>query len=100
MGARRSIILTCNKCENIFTVGEDCIIFKEKTSKYVGVYCNAKKTKWRAQIHHRRSNIHIGIFDTEREAGLAVNLKCLEMGLPLKNPHLKLPTMEEKKKVI
>lgn len=58
---------------------------RKKTSKYVGVSFHEKRNKYRAKITHDGVKYFIGRFKTEREAALAVNQKCLELGIPIKN---------------
>lgn len=43
------------------------------TSKYIGVYYNAKRKKWVASIQHEGSNKHIGYYDVELDAAKAYN---------------------------
>ena len=40
----------------------------ETESKYVGVFMDNRGVKWRASIYVNKKAIHLGIFDTEKEA--------------------------------
>ena len=42
--------------------------------------------KWMATITVNRKSIYIGCFEDPFIAAMAVNLKCLEMRIPIKNP--------------
>ena len=55
-------------------------------SKYACVHYVSKYNKFRASITFDGHKIHIGYFYTEEEAARAVNQKCLELGIPIKNP--------------
>ena len=37
---------------------------------------------------HQGEDYYCGYFSTELEAGHAVNAKCVELGIPIKNPHI------------
>lgn len=41
------------------------------TSRYTGTRFIKKTNKWVSTIYHNKKSIHIGSFDTEREAGMA-----------------------------
>ena len=56
--------------------------------KYVGVYWNKKHKNWKALIGYNFRTIHIGTFYNELEAACAVNQKCRDLGIPIKNPQI------------
>lgn len=45
---------------------------KPQSSKYKGVYWCKSKKKWIAYVHHKSKRYHVGAFDDEKEAHLAV----------------------------
>jgi hypothetical protein len=51
----------------------------DNTSGYKGVYWHAIMGKWKALIRANRGTIHIGYFDTAREAAIAYVLESLEL---------------------
>ena len=55
------------------------------SSKYLGVHWNKKKKKWEANFGHNGQRDYIGNFENEEDAAKAVNLKCQELNIPLKN---------------
>lgn len=59
---------------------------EEIPSQYVGVSWFRPGHKWRSQIQHEGKMINVGYFDKEIEAARAVNAKCKELGIPVKNP--------------
>lgn len=66
-----------------------CLVKKPK-SQYLGVsWCNTKNT-WVARVWHptERKLIWAGYHQNERACALAVNEKCLDLQIPLKNPHI------------
>jgi hypothetical protein len=44
-----------------------------------------------AQIRHEKKLYHCGYFLNELEAAQAVNVKCVELDIPLKNPEIEVP---------
>ena len=62
-----------NRLENLQIVSQRINTFKDKhgTSKYIGVYWNKSRNKWRAMIHINGKKTHIGYFDEEEEAAKA-----------------------------
>jgi len=66
-----------------------CLVKKPK-SEFLGVsWCNTKNT-WVARVWHptERKLIWAGYHQNERACALAVNEKCLDLKIPLKNPHI------------
>ena len=68
-------------------------LFKTKThSKYVGVTYIKQKHPWIAFLYHPtlnrkyRDSKYIGCFKNEEDAAKAVNFKCQELNIKLKNP--------------
>lgn len=49
------------------------------TSKYKGVCLHKSSKKWQAYIKFNYKSIHLGLFNSEREAGLAYNRKAKEL---------------------
>jgi hypothetical protein len=68
-----------------------------KTSQYDSVFWFEKDSKWIAQLTHRKKAYYIGSFNSEEEAAIAVNEKCQEMNMPLKNPDVKMPATTQGK---
>jgi len=70
-------------------------------SKYGGVYYKRERNAWRAQIRHDQKALHIGYYETEREAAAAVNEKCTELGIPIKNPDISsnTPIVRRKRRI-
>ena len=64
------------------------ILYKRSSSKYVGVTWIKRDKKWKAFLHHNKKHIHIGCFKNEKDAARAVNWKCKELKIPMKNPEL------------
>jgi len=56
----------------------------KSNSKYIGV--SWKAGKWRARVIHDRKQYHVGYFDSEILAAKAVNKKCDDLGIDVKNP--------------
>ena len=60
------------------------------SSKYFGVYWNKQKVlpkkQWSAKILHNGKQHSIGCWEHEEDAARAVNFKCQEFNIPLKNP--------------
>ena len=44
--------------------------------------------KWTATVSHIGNRIHIGSFKLEKDAARAVNFKCKELNIPMKNPEV------------
>jgi len=66
-----------------------CLVKKPK-SQYLGVsWCNTKNT-WVARVWHptERKLIWAGYHADERLCAIAVNEKCVDLQIPLKNPHV------------
>jgi hypothetical protein len=99
-------------CQSENNVGMDIIFLNiflvflfeiRRSSKYVGVSWDKRRKKWVAKI----KDSYIGGFEIEKDAAKAINVKCQELNIPLKNPgvgvlnHEKLKKLKEKlKKVI
>jgi len=52
---------------------------RNKSSKYKGVNWHKVTQKWQVRIHKNKVVLHIGCFDSEKEAALAYNLKAQEL---------------------
>jgi hypothetical protein len=68
---------------------------KRVSSKYIGVYWNKASKKWYASV--RRN--YIGSFEIEEDAAKAVNSKCQEFNIPLKNSSVGVLDNEALKKL-
>jgi hypothetical protein len=55
-------------------------------SQYTGVTKRPKTGRWECRIYLNNQAIHAGSFKTELEAAKAVNAKCIELGIPIRNP--------------
>ena len=55
--------------------------------------------KWAASFRHNEQTKHIGNFEIEEDAAKAVNLKCEELNIPLKNPGVGVLNHERLKKL-
>ena len=55
-------------------------------------------SKFFGQVTHQSKHYYCGSFSTELQAAQAVNAKCVELDIPLKNPEIELP--ENKQEVI
>ena len=52
------------------------------SSKYRGVYWHKRDQHWRMQIREYGKHLHVGSFETEREAALAYNAMAKQLGWP------------------
>ena len=59
--------------------------------KFICVSFHKSRAKWRAEIRHEKKYYYCGYFFTELEAAQAVNAKCVELNIPLRNPEAGLP---------
>jgi len=57
-------------------------------SSFVGVSKCANSSVWRARCSYDKDANYCGTFTTELDAAHAVNERCVEVGIPLKNPDL------------
>lgn len=58
------------------------IKIRQRSSRYVGVYYEKHKKRWRAQIEIDHQNVHLGSYATEEEAYAAYLKKLEELGEP------------------
>jgi len=56
-----------------------------RTSVYRNVAWHRKARKWQVQIYHNRRTAYVGQFDDEREAAMAADKRCVELGLETRN---------------
>jgi hypothetical protein len=65
----KNFIRDDNRIENLEWVSnlENCC-HKNSINKYPGVTYHKQRKKWRARIHYKYKQIHLGLFDTEEEA--------------------------------
>jgi hypothetical protein len=73
-----------NRKENLRLVTHSQNMFNVKTyvtnkSGYRGVSWHSLRSKWRARINYKGTEIHIGLFESKEEAALAYNKKAQEM---------------------
>ena len=61
---------------------------KKTRNKFTGVYFDKISSKWSTKVHHENKAYYCGLFLTELEGAQAVNEKCAELGIPLKNPEI------------
>jgi hypothetical protein len=59
-----------------------CVTFDKKNSRYI------------ATFKHEQERYYCGSFSNELEAAQAVNAKCIDLDIPLKNPEVGLPENE------
>ena len=59
--------------------------------QFKGVSFYKVRSNWEAKITHEGNRHFLGYFSTELEAAQAVNEKCVELGIPLKNPEIESP---------
>ena len=57
-------------------------------SKYVGVQWHKKRKIWKSVVCHNGKQHYCGAYENELDAAIAVNKKCEEMGIRIKNPQL------------
>ena len=69
------------------------------SSKYCSVCWVKECKKWRADVCHNRQTHYMGYFEMEEDAAKAVNLKCQELNIPLKNPGVGVLNHERLKKL-
>jgi hypothetical protein len=58
-------------------------------SNFIGVAWVGRRNRWEAGFKHKNRHVYIGRFTNQREAAKAVNEKCRELGLPIKNRFLR-----------
>ena len=66
----------------------------------MNVYFNKEISKYVAKFTHQEKLHHCGNFLNELEAAQAVNAKCVELDLALKNPEVGLPENTQKLKQV
>jgi len=54
-------------------------------TRYIGVLPSRPAGKFTAHVKFKGKKIHVGTFPTAKEAALAVNSKCEELKIPIKN---------------
>lgn len=59
-----------------------------KKTDYECIHWDGHLKKWIADLAHGNETYHVGIFDDEKHAGMAINFKCKELKIPIKNPAL------------
>jgi len=65
-------------------------VVKKPKSEFIGVSWEKNKRKWRGRVCYKGKNVFVGYFVDDRNAAVAVNGKCRELGIPIKNPDLEL----------
>lgn len=66
---------TCTTSQNMANRGKQV----NNTSGYKGVFWSKAAGKWRAQIRHKNKSIHLGLFETKKDAAKAYNKKAKEL---------------------
>ena len=64
---------------------------KKKQTKFTGVYVDKSGSKYNTGFSHEKKAYRCGRFLNELEAAQAVNAKCVELNIPMKNPEVGLP---------
>ena len=64
---------------------------KKKQTKFTGVYVDKSGSKYNTGFNHEKKNYYCGRFLNPLEAAQAVNAKCVELNIPMKNPEVGLP---------
>ncbi len=72
---RKGQLRTCTRSEN----AKNCLISKNNTSGYKGVWWNKKLQKWQAYIMSDRKRVMIGHYGAPEEAAFAYDLKAIEL---------------------
>ena len=72
---RRINIRICTKNENCMNRNS----YKNRSSRFRGVYWDKNCKKWRAQIGYKKKNYHLGLFLSENEAALSYDNKAIEL---------------------
>ena len=72
---RRSNLRMCTQSQNLANTRRR----RNARSRYRGATWHRQRRKWRARIKHRGREIHLGLYQTEREAVLAYNAKATEL---------------------
>ena len=54
----------------------------------MGVNWDKQNKKWRASLTYNKKKVHIGFFTNQNDAAKAVNWKCEELKISLKNPQV------------
>ena len=78
----------------MFTAKFDILSFcfqKQTRNKFVCVSWDKTNSNYKAQISHEHKQYYCGCFLNELEAAQAVNAKCVELDISLKNPEVGLP---------
>jgi hypothetical protein len=75
-------------------------IFENRgSSKYIGVSWSKTNKGWNARIANNGKTHNIGYFEIEEDAAKAVNLKCQELNIQLKNTDVGVLNNETLKKL-
>ena len=67
------------------------MFFHEEPKRFVGVHFDNSRSKYVGQTTHEGKHYWCGYFSNELETAQAVNLKCVELDIPLKNQEVGLP---------
>jgi len=90
--ARYKIVRSKSKSSKVRkSVGKPRRPGKPYSSKYTGVTWIKRNMTWRAQIQHQNKVRFAGNYCDEITAARAVNAKCMELAIPMKNPNVPLP---------
>jgi hypothetical protein len=66
-------------------------VFHEEPKRIICVSLDKKTSTYRGQIYHNKKNYSCGFFVNKLDCAKAVNAKCVELDIPLKNPEVGLP---------
>jgi hypothetical protein len=72
---RKSNLRIVTHSQNMFNTKR----YSTNKSGYKGVSWHTLRNKWRARLHYKGTEVHIGLFESKEEAALAYNKKAEEM---------------------
>ena len=88
---KADIVLLSNFKSSEFCIKTNVLSFCVQKTNLIGVWFDKGRSKWATQIRHEKKSYFCGYFSTELVAAQAVNAKCVELYIPLKNPGVGLP---------
>lgn len=60
---------------------KDSRVSNHRVSKYTGVRWNREHSKWVSTVHHNKVTYLCGMFDCDREAAKARDVKIISLGM-------------------